>query len=638
MLYFCAKLGRRHMNQILANLHFFKQLIIRLGIMLMIFTILKLIFFVFNMDLFPVESGGQIFGLLFYALRFDISALIYINSLFIILSLLPFPIRENEVYKKTQKIVFFIINGIAIIFELVDVGFYKFAFRRTIGSDLDLFSNTASMIPGFITEYWFLPLMFLIIMALMYFFYKRTNFEKPEENFPKRIQISIFITGSLLFLIAARGGLQLRPIMPVAAFQYTDDSRLAPLINNTCLNLLFSAQQEFLEEKKYLSEEKQNALFTTKRQYHSGGKMKQKNVFLIVLESFGQEHISRYHPNLKTTPFLDSLFEKSFYLKQSYANALRSTKGIVSITSGIPALMNAPLMFSAYQSNRIDGIAKLLGDQGYKTSFFHGANPGSMGFERFSKLSGFQEYHDRLDFNNDLEYDGQWGIWDDPLFQYSANQVNEYQQPFCALMFSLTSHHPYKTPDWFEKEHPNMEPIHRSVRYTDYALQSFFETAQKMDWYENTIFVITADHIGQSVDNQYNTRNGRYKIPILIFDPKQEIRGQQKGIAEQIDIMPTVLDLLDYNQPFASFGESMLDSSRTNLSVQFNSDIYQILDENYLLLFDEEKTIGLYKYKTDVFLQNNLMDIDSINYTILEESLKARIQVHHKGMIWNELY
>ena len=553
------------------------------------------------------------------------------------MSLLPIPYRQNPLYKKIQRFIFLLFNGLAILFELIDIGFYKFALRRIIGSDLNLFKNTAEMIPGFVKEYWWLPMIFVVLMLTIFILYNKTNFQ-IRLNASKRMQWSIFILSLVLFGIGARGGFQLRPVMPITAFQYVEDSRLAPLVTNTSVSLIFSTQQQFLELKHYFPEAEQEAFFNSTRRYHSKTAMDRKNVFILVLESFGQEHISYFNPHLQSTPFLDSLIGQSFYLEQSYANGLRSTQGIVAVTSSIPALMPSPLMFSAYQSNRVDGLAKLLGDRDYITSFFHGANPGSMEFERYSKLSGFQNYYDRQDFNDDTEYDGQWGIWDEPFLQYTANQIKQYKQPFYALTFSLTSHHPYRTPEWFKQKYPNLKPLIRSIRYTDYALQNFFETAQKMPWYENTVFLITADHIGKSSDEHYQTKNGMYKIPILIFDPSGEIKGKRPGIAQQIDIMPTLLDLLKYDEPFLAYGESMFDTLRSNQAFHFNSGIYQILDKDYLLLFDEEKTLGIYKYQEDPFLRDNLLKKGLIDYKGLENKLKAVIQQHNKEMIGNRLF
>ncbi len=622
------------MNRIPSSLRYFYQLILRLALVMILFTFIKIIFYWANSNAFPAISSGKLLNILLSALRFDLSAVVYINSLFILSSLIPFKIRDNRNYQSFQLLVFLLLNGIALIFECIDIGFYRFANRRTIGSDLNLFRNTSEMIPGFLAEYWILILCFICFIFFLFFFCKKIKVPPPTQNISFKSQLLIFFFGIGIFTIAARGGIQLRPLMPLNALQYVEDSRLAALVNNTSLNLIFSTQQQFLEKKNYFPDELQQSLFNTQKQYHQNRKLTSKNVFIIVLESFGEEHISFFHPELNTTPFLDSLIKKSFRLEQSYANGLRSTQGIVAISTGIPALMQSPLMFSAYQSNRIDGLAELLAARGYKTAFFHGANPGSMAFEQFSEMAGFQDYHDRRHFNNDVEYDGQWGIWDEPFFQYALKEVNQYKQPFLALFFSLTSHHPYQTPDWFEKQYPEMRGIHRSIRYTDYALESFFKTAEKMPWYKETIFVITADHSGVSDDEFYQTRNGKYKVPVLLFDPQQMFSGLHSGIAQQIDIQPTILDFLGYDAPFKSYGESMLDSMRNNQMFNFNSEVYQILDENSLLLFDGQKTIGQYDYRNDPFLINKKDDSKSNE---LEDRLKAILQQYHREMIDNDL-
>jgi len=621
-----------------SNLCYLRQLILRLSIVVLVFTIIKVLFFLFNTELFPLSTPWQFIEILFYALRFDLSAVIYINTPFILLSLIPFAFRQNANYQKIQQVIFLLFNSVFIIFELIDIGFYQFSFRRTIGSDVGLFENTAGMIPGFLSEYWYLILAFLLLIWCIYFAYAKTTIKHFPAEQSSKLQISIFILSLGLFFVGLRGGFQLRPLMPLTALQYVKDIRLAPLVSNTSLQLIFSTQQDFLSLKNYFPQAEQQAIFNTHRQYHTNTTMDQKNIVLIVLESFGQEHIGHFNPSIEATPFLDSLYQQSFYPSQAYANGLRSTQGIVAITAGIPALMDSPLMFSAYQSNRIDGLAKLLAKEGYATGFFHGANPGSMEFERYAKLSGFQHYYDRIAFDNDEDYDGQWGIWDIPFFQYTAKKVNQYEQPFCALLFSLTSHHPYHTPAWFEKKHPDMEPILRSIRYTDEALRQFFETAQTMPWYENTLFVITADHIGRSKDQRYQTRNGRYKVPILLFDPSQKLVGQQRGLLQHVDLMPTLLDLLKYDQPFKAYGKSMMDTLAESTVFQFNSDIYQLIEGAYLLLYDEQEVIGLYHHLDDPFLQNDLKKDSLSLLNRMEGRLKAVIQQHHEEMIENRLY
>ena len=619
------------------ELVYFFQLIKRLGIIILVFFLIRGFFFFFNSDAFPALSFSSFFRVFGNAIRFDLAAIIYINALFILLSLLPLPYRQFHWYKYIQKILFLLFNGLAIAFEVIDIGFFSYAFRRSIGSDLSLFQNTAAMIPHFFMEFWYLLLFFVCLIWVINYLYNRTSLEGKELSFHWLPQTLIFILGIGLAAIGARGGFQLRPIMSITAAKYVKDIRMLPLMTNTSLGLIFSSQQRFLKKKNYFEDSQLSQVFKLEKTPDPKSAFEQKNVMILVLESFGKEYIKAYHDEADYTPFLDSLISKSFSSKESFANGLRSTQGIVAITSSIPSLMNDPLMFSAYQSNRVDGLARLLRDEGYYTAFFHGANPGSMEFEKFSKLCGFEHYFDRADYGK-KDYDGQWGIWDEPYFQYAANKLNEIEDPFCALIFSLTSHHPYKVPDWFKKQYPDERPVFRSVRYTDYALKLFFETASKMPWFKNTLFVITADHIGKSFNNQFKTYKGIYEIPILLFDPSSVIENHSGNIAQQIDIMPTVLDYLHYDKPFNAFGNSMLDSTSRSYAYMYTNNIYQNLDEKYLLLFENDEAIGLYDHEQDPLLQYNLKDSLSIKKFELESQLKAVIQTHHKALIENRLY
>jgi phosphoglycerol transferase MdoB-like AlkP superfamily enzyme len=625
------------MTKIKRELFYFQQLLKRLGIILLTFSFLRLIFFFFNSNFFPVET---VFGLLktfVYGVRFDLAAIVYINGLFILSSIIPLRQRRELWFKKFQKVIFLIFNSIAIAFETIDVAFFNYAFRRTIGSDLSLFKNTAEMAPKFLAEFWYLLVIFFLIILTINYLYNKTSLKREIAEPLFLSQSVVFVSGLLAFGIAARGGIQLRPLMSITAAQYVEDMRQIPLMTNTSLNLIFSSQQRFLEEKKYFSEGELNEIFSIEKHPKPVKEFQKKNVFIIVLESFGKEYINTFNSEAHYTPFLDSLIKKSFYCKQSYANGLRSTQGIVAITGGIPSLMSDPLMFSAYQSNRIDGLATLLQKEGYSTSFFHGANPGSMEFERFSKLTGFQNYYDKDDYG-DSDFDGQWGIWDEPFFQYTAQKLNEEKEPFLALLFSLTSHHPYKVPKEFEAKYPKEKAVFRSVRYTDFALKLFFETAEKMPWYDNTIFIILADHIGKSFQSAYKTKQGKYKIPILIFDPTGDLRGTPNQVASQIDIMPTVLDYLNYDQPYAAFGTSMFDTLAPHYAFMYSENVYQILDETYILLLGDVGVIGLYNHQSDSQLRKNLKGKLPKIQARLEKQLKAIIQTHHYKMINNELY
>ena len=224
-----------------------------------------------------------------------------------------------------------------------------------------------------------------------------------------------------------------------------------------------------------------------------------------------------------------------------------------------------------------------------------------------------------------------------PFFQFTAKEVDKYPQPFTALLFSLSSHHPYHVEQFFEEKYPEEKPILRAIRYTDFALQQFFETAKKMDWYDNTLFIITADHIGKRAIKKYGTAAGMYQIPLFFYKPNSDLKGKNSRIIQQTDILPTVLDYLNFDQPFVSFGASAFDTLADRNAYMYSGGFYQIMNDSLLLSFDQKNTIGVYNYKKDVFLKDDLNDKKQPVNILLENKIKAVVQAHHRAMINNQL-
>lgn len=622
-----------------------KQLGIRLVGLLGLWAICRLGFYLCNLDSFPIQDTGDLAKIFFYGIRFDLASIIYVNLLFAVLCLLPFSFRKNKTYQKIQKYIFVIFNGIALYFEVVDMGYFRYAFRRFIGSDLRLVSETSHLFLQFIQDFWYLALLYIALIWILFFLYKKTNFNastlsdlKASEGLTLWKQVGIFIFGIALLLIGARGGVQTRPIMALTAAQYVEDTRLMPLQSNTTLNILFSAQQRFVKEKDFFPKENISQFFSIEKKPTPVESFRKENIFIIVLESFGKEMVGHFNEYENSpTPFLDSLMQQSWNFENAYAVGFRSTKGIAAISASIPSLMEDPIMFSAYQSNQIDGLPNILQDKGYTNAFFHGSNPGSMEFERFSKVLGYQEFYDRTRYPEQADYDGNWGIWDVPFFQFAADEVDKYNKPFTSLLFSLTSHHPYAVEDWFEKKYPDEKPILRAIRYTDYALQQFFEKAKKMDWFDNTLFVITADHKGRGGTKEYRTNVGLYQIPLLFYKPNSITPKQDPRVIQQIDIMPTVLDYLNNDVPYQSFGTSAFDTIATRYAYTYWNGVYQIIDDNFSYTTRLEKSIGLYQYKIDSLFSYDYKGEKLEELEILDNQLKAAIQVHHDAMINNKL-
>lgn len=624
------------MSKLQEELSYISNGLKRMFWLLMIFTLVKIVFFAINQHLIPHPNFKESIVIFLQSLRFDTSALLYVNMIFVLSFILPFSFRSHPIYRKIQLFFFIVPNLFSIIFELIDVGFFPFSQRRFIKSDFDMMFDNLNMVPVYVLDNWYLTFFLAGMVYLLYRIFKK--YDKPVVvKLNILSQCSIFIISILLSIIGLRGGLQLRPIVPGTAAEYVNESRQMPLIASTTMNLIFSTQQRFLSENKNFDAKLAENINPLIHQYQRKLTTKPQNVVVIVLESFGKEAIGFYNKYQCFTPFLDTFLTKTTQAKHSFANGLRSSQGITALASGIPAMMEDPLMFSAYQSNQIEGIGTHLNDLGYQSFFFHGANKGSMEFERFSKMCGIDHYYDIDEYPDAKDYDGSWGIWDDKYFQYFKNNLDTVSTPFYAMMFSLTSHHPYKVEQWFKEKNPSLNDFERATLYTDYALKHFFEEAKKTKWYDNTLFVILADHTGLSTHPEYQNVWSRYQVPIAFYHPNQTLKFETEQM-QQIDIMPSILDYVGYQKPFFAFGKSCFNENEKNHTIiNYGEGIYQIIDFPYLLLKNSNQIVGLFNLESDPTLKNDLQKVEKENSARLLQLLNIQIDQHHHAMIHNQL-
>ena len=316
-----------------------------------------------------------------------------------------------------------------------------------------------------------------------------------------------------------------------------------------------------------------------------------------------------------------------------------------SILSSIPMFVE-PFFLSPYSINHVSGIADCLNGKGYETAFFHGAERGSMGFMAFARATKFQQYYGREDFvadsrtRGDKDFDGWWGISDEPFMQYFCQKMSEMKPPFMTALFTLSSHHPFRVPepykDVFKEENPDM-PIYPVIRYTDMALQHFFESARKQPWFDNTIFVITSDHTNMTAIDEYKTDLGGFCSPVIFYDPSGEMgSGMVDAIAQQTDIMPTVLGHLGYDQPYLSFGLDLLKTPADDTwAVNYLNGIYQYVKHGHVLQFDGERVRAVYSLD-DRLMKHNLIG-KVPQQAQMERELKAIIQQYMERMTENRL-
>ena len=600
-------------------------------------------------------SFGHLMEMLGGGLVFDTSAILVTNIPYIVLMLFPLHQKETRFYKQLCKWVFLIINSLALAINLCDAVYFRFTMRRTTTTVFSEFSNEGNLGGIFLTEtlrHWYLVLVFVLLVWLMYRFYRTTNLDSRKLSWWRYDLVALLSLAAFApFVVAGiRGGFTtaVRPITISNANQYVDRPVEAALVLNTPFSLYRTIGKSVFVVPEYFTDEKEMAAIYSPIHIPSDSvPMTKKNVVVLIVESFGREYIGALNANLENgrykgyTPHIDSLISKSITFTRSFCNGRKSIDGMPSILSSIPMFIE-PFFLTPASMNHVSGIASLLAGEGYQTAFFHGAQRGSMGFMAFARSTGFQDYYGREDydadkrFNGDEDFDGMWAIWDEPFLQYYATKMSEMKEPFMTAVFTASSHHPYVIPEKYKDVYPEEGIImHKCIRYTDMALGKFFATASKQPWFKNTIFVLTSDHTNMSDHDYYQTDLGGFCSPIIIYEPGREPAMQDK-IAQQIDILPTLMGLLHYPKPYFAFGIDVLNTqAEETWAVNYLNGIYQYVKYGHVLQFDGQQTKAVYAL-TDSLMQHNQQG-KLPQQQRMERELKAIIQQYMERMTQDRL-
>jgi phosphoglycerol transferase MdoB-like AlkP superfamily enzyme len=605
-----------------------------------------LLFVSLNKAEFNISFSLDTAWLFIKAMRFDLSAIFMANSLFILMLFLPAPITFNQYYLGFLKWLFLVTNGLFLLVNLIDIAYFPFIHKR-MQADALLFLNGKkgndffNLLPTFIIQYWYLLLVFIGIIYVLNKTYQYTHALKERttstvKNYVFSFTAFLFYAG--LTILGIRGGLQMKPIDLIHASEMAEIKNI-PAILNTPFAIIKTMDKKNLSEVTYFSTEEINSWNNGVHLPQTNKAFTKENVVVIVIESLSKKYVGMLNGTAKT-PFIDSLLKESLLFTNGFANARESIQGIPAITASIPSLQDEPFIFSPYSTNKITSLANLLKKQGYSTSFYHGGTNGTMGFDSYSKLAGFDQYYGRTEFNNEEEYAGSWGIWDEPFLQYMAQNLSSTRQPFFSTVFTLNPHHPYKIPEKYAEKFKQAGPvILPCISYVDYALRKFFETAKKQPWFNNTLFVITADHTSPFSENDKINSMDEYRIPIALYKPSGSLKGINTGIANQMDVMPTVLNLLNFPEPYFSYGNDLLNSTKEKFAVSYNAGVYQYIDSSYCYHFNGEKALGLYNWRNDSTLAKNLLNTKPLpDFKKQDQQLKKMIQWFNASMNNNKMH
>lgn len=615
--------------------------------LLLLYTIARLCFYFINQSQFQISNTQSLLQLLFHGIRYDVSIICVLNLPLFFGLFFPISIIAPKFKEKCLTTLFIGINGIAFLFEMGDWFYFPYNHKRATSEVLELITRKgdfANLLPAFFKMYWYLFLLAVVVFYLLYKIYKSIGRLSMQLTTPNKKPISFF-SKSLVFVLAIgmciigiRGGMQLVPINIRNVISVTEN-KYTPIILNTPFSIAFTIGGERAVPFRFMPEPEAHRLINPIKQYKTEG-LNNKNIVVIILESFSKE-FTCLSGKKSYTPFLDSLMQESINFTNAYANALHSSSAIPAILAGIPAVTEPSFNTSIYANNNINSFASLLQTKGYTSAFFHGGTNGSMSFDVFTTNAGYEKYFGRNEYNNDKDYDGNWGIWDEPFLQYCNQQFNKIPQPFHAAIFSLSSHHPYVLPKKYQTEFTDgTMPIHNVVRYTDNALRLFFAAAQNEDWFKNTVFVITADHCSpMGSEHFYTTQSGRFQIPLLIYAPSFLKAQNISKLVQQIDILPTVMQMIGFEKPFFVMGNSALDTNSVPFVINRIGNQYYWLQSDILSMYNDTQMSAAYIYPNDSIEQNNILQhilYDSIIRTN-DKHYKAFRQIINNALIENKM-
>ena len=600
-------------------------------LMMAIYMLMRWLFYYMNMRHFANVTFNDMMLMSWGGLRFDLSALCYLNSLCVLLQFLPIKSRNTVRYQRVVKILFLVVNMLGVAVNAADIVYFEFGGRRTtwlIFSEFGGESNLGKIFLNSITGYWKVWISgIVLILAMIFLYYNPIKKDRAKNDYPKAkvyypIHTMVFIIALLLTLGGLRGGFsfKMHPLRQDSADIYCKKPIEAAIVLNTPFTLITTAHKKGYKDPQFFKPEQLDAIFDpVKNKTPRGGEMRKLNVVVFLMESFSMEYTGFFNKDKDGgkyegyTPFLDSLMRESYCFEFSFANGSRSVDCMPASFAGIPRYID-PYCYYAYSNNTLQGLPEMLKNEGYATAFFHGAPNNTLGFKGFSNSIGFEQYYGMDEYGN-KDFDGTWAIFDEPYLQYFASKTNEYakqSKPFFLTVFTASSHEPFRVPDEYKDKFTRGEiPMHRVISYSDYSIKRYFDKVKDEPWFKNTTFVFTADHCGVSGRDDYNNDMGRFLIPIFFYTPGGQlpVRCDSTRLMQQTDIMPTVLGLLNYQKPYFTFGKDVFDNSDSFVNFVFNdrngTSMYYL--DDLMIEYRNNKLAGVYEFKKDFSLKHNLL-------------------------------
>lgn len=290
-----------------------------------------------------------------------------------------------------------------------------------------------------------------------------------------------------------------------------------------------------------------------------------RNIVLITIESMSASYMERFGNTESITPVLDSLYRLGMAFDRVYATGNRTVRGLEAVTLSLPPCPGQSIIKRPNNAG-MHSTGALLREKGYNVTYFYGGNSYFDNMETFFSGNGYDIVDQKSYSPEEITFANIWGVCDEDAYRKVIRTLNEQSgegKPFFAHVMTVSNHRPFTYPAGKIRIPNDSKTRAGGVLYTDYALGQFLAEASKQPWFDNTIFLITADHCASSAGRTEIPLH-KYHIPALIFAPGFVAPHEVGGIVSQIDLMPTLLSLLNMDYDSHFYGRSIFDPGYIN--------------------------------------------------------------------------
>ena len=317
-----------------------------------------------------------------------------------------------------------------------------------------------------------------------------------------------------------------------------------------------------------------------------------KNVVLITIESYSAEFMKMYGNEQNITPFLDSLATKSLVFSNLYAVGNRTVRGLEAVTLCFPPTAGESVVKRKDNKDKFSTGA-IFKDKGYDVKYMYGGDAFFDNMEDFFGGNGYDIVDKKTFAPSEITFANIWGVCDEDMYNKAIKVMDKESQsgkPFFNHIMTVSNHRPFTYPNGKIDIPGDAKSRDGGVKYTDYAMKKFFEMAKKQPWFNNTVFVIVADHCASSA-GKTELPADKYRIPALIYSPGFVQPQYYTNLMSQIDVMPTVLGLLNFNYQSKFYGQDVLKSDYKPRALVATYQDLGLIKDNVLTIISPKQTV-----------------------------------------------